>query len=342
MPPEARLSSLLAGYAQTQLIAVAAKLGLADLLHENSLTIEELNTRTGTHPAAFRRFVRGLIVFNILVQDENGRLSLTPMGEFLRSDHPQSFHSYAILCGEENYRAWGKLYDTVMSGETGFKLAHGLEFFPYLEANPAVAERFDRTMVANSGEEVSKLAEVYDFSAARLVIDVGGGNGAIMAALLKMFPDMKGIVFDRPQTVEGTGPVLAEAGVFERCRVIGGDFFQAVPAGGDLYILSNIIHDWPDQEARQILQNCRRAIEPDGRLVLLEKVLPEQVQARSDWRGVWLDLNMLVNTGGVERTEKEYAALLADCGFKLSRVIPTNLRHEIIEAQVSRDFLTSN
>jgi hypothetical protein len=239
----------------------------------------------------------------------------------------------ALLAGERSYRAWGGLLHSVQSGQTAFAHVFGMGTFEYMAQNPAVRAIYDDAMSASTGSRAAGVVGAYDFSPFRVVADVGGGHGTLLAAILRANPGVTGILFERPSLAAGIDRLLGDAGVGARCQVVTGDFFQSVPAGADAYVLSHIIHNWDDERSAVILRNCRAAMAPAGRLLLLEQVMPERVEAsEAGQRGTMADLHMMVITGGRERTEKEYAALLSSAGFRLRRVIGTPVAESVIEA----------
>ena len=229
--------------------------------------------------------------------------------------------------------AWGELFHSVKTGETGFDHFNGADIFTFLERDPAALSLFAQAVGSLSGTEIAAVLAAYDFSRARTIVDVGGGQGALLAAILAANPAVRGVLFDRPATVARARGLLENVGVGDRCEVIDGRFFDAVPKGGDLYVLKSVIHDWDDDQAAAILQNCRRAMGADARLLLIERVIPP---GNAPAFGKWMDLNMLVVAGGRERTEAEYRSLYARAGFDLMRIIPTAAEVSLIEGAPSR------
>lgn len=329
-PPDLALFQMMYGFMPSRLVYVAARLGLADHIHEGESTSPGLARRVGADEHALRRVMRGLVNIGVLVEDEGGRFGLTPIGEFLRSDVPNSLRDLAILSGEEFYPAWGALLNTVRSGQTAFDSAFGTGFFRHLEQHPEAGERFNNFMVALTTDTAAAALEAYDFSAFRRVVDVGGGYGPLLAAILKANPQAEGVLFDTETITEGARRYLEGEGLLERCEIVAGDFFEAVPAGGGLYVLSQVLHDWDDEHGLRILKSCREAMPAGGTLLVLEAIMPERV---SEPAGVVdSDLIMLAMTGGRERTEAEYRVLLAASGFRLVRIVPTQSPTCVIEA----------
>jgi hypothetical protein len=329
-PPDLALFQMMYGFMPSRLVYVAARLGLADHMHEGEQTSTGLARRVGADEPALRRVMRGLVNIGVFVEEEDGRFGLTPIGEFLRSDVPNSLRDLAILSGEEFYPAWGALLNTVRSGQTAFDSAFGTGFFHHLEQHPEAGERFNNFMVALTTDTAAAALEAYDFSPFHRVVDVGGGYGPLLAAILKANPQAEGVLFDTETIVEGARRYLEGEGLLERCELVAGDFFEAVPAGGDLYVLSQVLHDWDDEHGLQILKSCREAMPANGTLLVLEALMPERV---SEPAGVVdSDLIMLAMTGGRERTEAEYRELLAASGFRLARIVPTQSPTFVIEA----------
>jgi hypothetical protein len=222
----------------------------------------------------------------------------------------------------------GELLHSVKTGETAFNLLHGTGLFSYLEHHPDALSLFARAMGSLSGTEIAAVLDAYGFSPYRRVVDVGGGQGYLLAAILATNPEIRGVLFDQPSTVARAPDVLKGAGIQEQCELIGGDFFEAVPEDGHLYVLKSVIHDWDDDRAAAILHTCRRAMGTDARLLLIESVIPP---GNTPSFGTWMDLNMLIVAGGRERTEAEYRALYDQTGFDLARIIPTAADVSLIE-----------
>ena len=323
-PPEMAVAELLHGYVATQLIYVAARLALADTLRDGPLGDDDLARAVGADPAALRRVMRGLVALGLFAADAEGRYTATRLGACLRSDAWVPLRDMILYSGDLAYRAYGELLHAVRTGETAFEHRFGLGLFDYLAADTDTGGHFDAFMTVLAGVIAAAVLDTYDFAAARTVVDVGGGRGTFLAMLLDAHQHLTGVLFDAPPVVAGAERHLADAGVRDRCALVAGDFFAAVPAGGDVYVLSRIIHDWDDARAVCILENCRRAMSPAGRLILVETLLPERVAPEGALPAVVReDLAMLAMTGGRERTETEYRALLAAAGFAPPRVLQT-------------------
>lgn len=327
--PQAVMSRLLTGYWIAQAIHVAAQLGIADLLKEGPRTVAHLAESTGAHARSLYRLLRALASEGVFAEDEQGRFALTPLAECLRGDVPNSQRSMAIMNGEEHYRCWGELLYSIQTGQNAFEKLYGQPIFHYLAAHPRQARIFDEGMVGVHGAETKAMLDAYDFRGLGTLVDIGGGNGSLLAATLQRYPSLRGIVFDRPDVIERARANIQAAGLDNRCTLIGGNFFETVPPGGDAYLMRHIIHDWNDEQCRTILRSCRKAVPPSGRLLLVESVIPA---GNEPCFAKLLDLTMLVIPGGMERTEAEYRELLASAGFRLQRVVPTSAHVDVIES----------
>ena len=311
-------------------VYIAAKLGLADHLADGPKTTEQLAAATHTHAPSLYRVLRALASIEVVREDSHGRFALTPFGEALQTNVPGSLRASAIVeLGDDHYAAWENLLHSVRTGETAFDAKFGMPIWKFYEKNPENGSNFDRCMTELTGAIHDAILEAYDFAPFTHLTDVGGGHGALVTAILKEYPHLRGTVFDQPYVAEGASRTFADAHLRHRTAAVGGDFFESVPAGSDLYTMKFIIHDWDDQRSIRILQNIRKAITPDGKLLIFDTVIPEGNEPHF---GKFFDLNMLVMTGGRERTEKEFAALLRQGGFHLARVVPTNSVISIVEA----------
>jgi hypothetical protein len=312
-------------------VSVAAKLRLADELAGGPKTAADLAAVTKTHPEALYRLLRALASVGVCSSDAGGRFRLTPVGELLRTGVTGSMRGVADYCGSEwSWKAWGSLLHSVRTGRTAFNDVFGEGCFDYLAKHPDESAVFNEGMTGFSGMESAAVAAAYDFSRFGTLIDVGGGHGHLLGTILKTTPNLRGVVFDAPHVVAGAGSLLKEMGVADRCRAEGGDFFKAVPAGGDAYILKHIIHDWNDADSGTILRNIRKVSKPGTKLLLVELVIPPGDDPHF---GKLLDLEMLVLASGKERTEAEYATLVADAGFRLTRIVPTQSPAGVVEAE---------
>jgi hypothetical protein len=320
------LRRLLAGYQVSQAVHVAAVLGIADLLADGPRTSDELAEATGADPDALFRLLRALDVVEVVQADGDRTFSLGRLGQGLRSDAPDSLAGWAAFVGRKFYwQAWGHLIDSVRTGENAFRVAHGTSVWEHRERHAEDSAAFDRGMAAMTRRVIGALLDAYDFGRFETIVDVGGGNGALLAAVMERHPSVQGVLFDQPHVVSGADPELAA-----RCTIVGGDFFEEVPAGGDAYVLKWIVHDWEDDEARAILRTCRAATADDAALLIVERVLEGP---NDEPFSRFSDLNMLVGPGGRERTLDEYERLLEETGFALVGCSPTASDFCVIEAE---------
>jgi len=319
------LLQLLFGFFPSQVIHAAARLRIADVLAEGPRTSEELAAVTGTHAPSLRRLLRAMACLGMLDETEPGTFALTPLGAPLRSDSPDSVRSLAMLfCDEDTWRPWAHLTYSVQTGEPAFDHLHGVHAMDpeWFDRNPERARVFNQAMAESTRQAVPALVAAYDFNRFGTVVDVGGGTGTLLGGVLRAAPRLKGVLFDTRTGLAGSDDVLDEASVAERCRVVQGDFFESVPAG-DVHLVKSVIHDWDDDRCMVILRNCRAAVAPEGRLVMIEPILPPSAERSMEAIGmVMSDLNMLVNTGGRERTRAEFDALLRAAGYALGATAP--------------------
>ena len=331
--PALTLIDLLNGYRVTQALYVAARLGIADRLADGPQGSEELARATGAHAGALRRLLRALASFGVFAEQADGRFALTEVGALLRSDVPGSLRAGVIFYGDRrHWGAWGKLEQSVTSGETVWGPRAASAFFEMNTKDPEGAAIFNAAMTSLTSAFDAAVVAAYDFSRLRTLVDVGGGQGALISSILRANPGLRGILFDIPPVVDGARACTA-AGLAGRLELVAGDVFAAVPSGGDAYLLKWIIHDWDDERSLAILRNCHRAMPPEGRLLLVERVVPERTDRSADTQSTLLtDLNMLVLTGGHERTAAEYRTLVGGAGFALARIVPTATPLGIIEA----------
>ena len=272
--------------------------------------------------------MRALAAQGIFTQDSSNRFGLSPISQLLRSDNPETFRYVSIFQGEEFYRAAGELLHTVKTGETAFDHLYGKGHFDYLGENPEASSTFNNAMAWLSGRFGNPL-EKYQFKHGSLVVDVGGGRGGLISSVLRSNPGLNGMLYDLPQGVAEAEAHLKSEGVADRCRIVTGSFFDSIPLGGDVYMMSRVLHDWPDEKAKLILANCRDAIDDDGTLLIREAIIPE---GDTTSVGKQTDITMLFMLGGAERTEDEWRRLLQDSKFRLNRVIKTGQPFDVIEA----------
>ena len=319
------LFQMASGFWLSQAIYAGAKLGLADLLADGPVSCRLLAQATGSHPQSLLRLMRTLSGVGIFSRVDDDHFALALLGESLRSGVPGSIRNMAITLGEIHYQACGKLLYSVQTGAPAFQEAFGANLFDYLSQHRGDACAFNRGMAELSAMLAYAVLAAYDFSSIGSVIDVGGGEGELLNKVLSFYPALRGTVFDLPATIE-RAQTKALGG---RCDYAAGNFFESVPQGADAYLLSGVIHDWDDDCALQILRNCRRALAQNGKLLLLEMVVPSA--DHSDFSQL-LDLNMLVMNGGRERTSAEFSALLEAAGYAMVRIIPTFAPQSLIEA----------
>jgi hypothetical protein len=330
LPPPATMLRLIAGFWVARAVAIAAGLGIADLLREGPKSSGELAAATATHAPSLYRLLRALASVGVFAEEGDGRFALTPLGATLQSGVPGSLHTFAMLQqDEEHLRAWGDLSYSLRTGAIAFDQCFGLDLWRYRARHPESSRLFDQAMAEFTGVVNGPILAGYDFSSLGTVVDVGGGDGALLAALLETHPPMRGVLLDLPHVAAGARRRFEAAGLSGRCEVVAGDFFASLPEGGDAYLLKWIIHDWDDQRAVAILGNCRRAMLGRGRLLLIEAVIPA---GNAPAFHKFMDLNMMVMTGGRERTAAEYRALLETAGFRLARIVPTATEMSVIEA----------
>lgn len=324
------LRQMLDGYKVTQMLYVAARLGIADQLEGGPRTADELAAATGADADALYRVLRTLASIGVFEEIGPRRFALTPLAEPLRTGHPDSLRSLAIFLGEDTYVPWGDLLQSVMTGAPAFEHVYGAPHFSYLTQHPEASARFDQAMSGNARRGASAVLAEYDFAGGGTVVDVGGGRGVLLAAILGAHPELRGILFDQPQVVAGAQPVLEAAGVAERCETMAGDFFAAVPPGGNFYVLRHILHDWDDERGIAILRTCAQAMSPGRKVLVIEAIV---ASGNEGPQTKFIDLQMLVLYGGRERTAEEYERLFTAAGLRLTRIIRTASDANIIEGE---------
>jgi hypothetical protein len=330
IPPPAAVLRMIEGFWLSRALSVAVRLNIADLLKDGPKSSKELADVTGAHAPSLFRVLRALAGAGVFAEDENGRFSVTPLSVALQSNVTGSLRSYVLeQLDEEHYGAWGDLLHTVQTGETAFNHHFGVDLWQYRAQHPEDAKTFDEAMADMTALTGDAILAGYDFSSFGTVVDIGGGDGSLLAAILKAHRGMKGVLFDIPRVAAKAERRIEAEGLADRCKIVSGDFFKSVPSGGDAYILKAVIHDWDDERAAVILMNCRRAMAENSRLLLIEAVIPS---GNEPLFHKFMDLNMMVMTGGRERTEAEYRALLSAAGFKLTRIVPTQFEMSVIEA----------
>jgi C-methyltransferase len=330
--PAAMMEMIIATWT-SQAITVAAQLGVADALANGPLPIEELAAQVGADADALRRLLRALISKGIFRLRRDGRYELNSLAGTLRSDAPISMTWAAQFYGSAEQRErWTLMVDSIRTGSTVVPALRGKESFDYFAGQPELAELFNQTMTSVSELTDGTVVAGYDFGAYPTIVDVGGGHGPLLAAILAAAPGSRGVLYDLPSVVASAPNLLRDNKVADRVRIAEGSFFDSVPSGGDAYILKNIIHDWPDEKAVQILRNVRSAAGPRATVLLVELVIPKHDR---DFPGKWVDLEMLLNLGARERTAAEYRELLSQAGFQMTRVVRTASPLSVVEARVA-------
>ena len=328
------MRQMIMGFRLTQMLHAAARLGIADRLREGPLRADTLAQAVDADPEALARLLRALATVEVFRETPRGEFELTPRARLLCSDAPGSLLALARLYGEPwLWHAYGETLHAVRTGEPGFEYAHDEGFYSYLAAHPDAAATFDQAMSGYSAIEARALVEALDLSHVRAVLDVGGGEGMLATTLLRAYPALRATVFDLAGPITHARGVVADAGLGDRCECVAGDFFVDVPPADGIVVLKSVLHNWDDAKAGTILHNCRRAMQPDARLVIMERVIADS-GAGAD--AALFDINMLVVAGGRERTESEYRALLAAAGFRLTRVHSTASPLSLIEATHTR------
>jgi ubiquinone/menaquinone biosynthesis C-methylase UbiE len=325
------LIQLLTGAWATQSVAAAAKLGIPEILAEGARTAEEVAAKAQAHAGATYRLLRSLASLGVLERRADGRFVNTPIGDRLRAGVPGNLKDIFIAETDHvHWQSWERLVDAVKTGLPRPKAVFDIPAFEYYAKHPAEGEQFGLGMQSISRFCSEAVLEAYDFSGVRTIMDVGGGNGSLALAILEKYPEMKGKIVDLPYIEPQAKLGIRAAGAAHRCEFESADFFRAVPKGADLQTLKFILHDWTDEECVQILRCCREALAPGGKILIVEMLVPEQI--RPDFV-MLMDLNMLVMTGGRERTAEEFEKLLSDAGFEMTRVIPTNSPFALIEGR---------
>ena len=328
--PSAFLTQIMLGSLATQAVYVAATLGIADLLVDGPKSVDELARARNANAPALYRVLRALASLGIFLEREPRLFALTPLAEPLRSDVPNSLRDVAMFWGADwHWNVWGKTLYSVRTGKSAWSQVHGEEVFPFFENNPEAGKIFNRAMSSFSGLAREALLNAYDFSGIETLVDIGGGEGGVLAGVLEAYPKLRGVLFDLPYVIDDARERVAQTRANNRVEFASGDFFAAVPAGADAYLLKSIIHDWDDDRALTILKNIKRAMKRGGRVLLVETIIAEG--SNQDF-GKLIDIEMLVSAGGQERTVNEYKDLFARAGLKLNRIVPTESPYSVIEA----------
>jgi hypothetical protein len=328
VPPPVAMLQLMSGFWISRCIYITAKLGLADLVKDGPKKAADLAAATNTHPPSLFRVLRALACVGVLTQHED-TFGDTPLLQTLRSDVPGSLRAFAMTeLGEEHYPAWGELLHSVQTGGIAFDQAFGMDVWKYFGQHPENAKIFNDAMSGMTAQANDALHAAYDFGGIATLVDIGGGHGGLITSILRRNPQMRGILFDSPQVIDGARSALDKSDEADRCELVAGNFFESVPEGGDAHILKWIIHDWTDDQCVTILKNSHRALAENGKLILVEAVVPDGSEMHFS---KFMDLNMLVMTGGRERTEAEFRDLYERAGFRLTRIVPTESPFSVIE-----------
>lgn len=317
-------------YRASALVFVAARLGIADLLRDGPLSSLQLAERTASNPDALHRVLRGLAAQGVLEELPDARFALAPPGRDLLDGAPGGLRECALLVGSEYMRTWAALDHSVATGERAFDHVFGMTSWQHRQAEPDIDRAFNAWLQGATSGFARGIVAAYDFAALRSVTDVGGGNGALLAAILAKGTHLTGTLFEQPHVLPQAAALLEKEGMADRCRLVAGDFFDHVAGPHECLLLKSVIHDWDDDRAGRILVNCRKGLTPSGKLLLVERLLPER--AVDDARAIMLDIHMLAVTGGRERSLAEFQRLLSRAGFAPPRLHPTDCGFHILEA----------
>jgi hypothetical protein len=330
LPPHLEVIQMASAIWTARAVYAAARLGLADIFSNGPLAAETVARNTGTDSRSMYRLLRALASRGLFTEVEPRRFALTSLGAALESGAPGRARAMVLTIGGDwQWKAWDHFFEALKTGEPGLRKAFGVGLFEYLAAHPDDSARYDEAMMGFYGAVGPAVVAAYDFSAFTAVADLGGGTGTLLATILRANEQLRGTVFELSYAAPRARATIEKLGLAARCDVVEGDFFKAVPSGYDVYILSHVLHDWSDEQALAILRNCRAAVGKDGRLLIVEAVLPP---GDTPHPGKLIDLLMLTVTGGLERTADEYGHLLEAAGFKLTRVVPTAIPQSVVEA----------
>lgn len=319
---------MIAGFWVSRAVWAAAELGLPDKL-TTPRTADDLAAELGLHGRSLYRLMRALASVGVFREHAGGTFENTPLSATLKSDAPDSVRALARSeLGHCHYPAWGEILYSLQTGKPSFDKVYGMPVFEWFGKNPERAGVFNQSMSELTRVVEPAVLKTFDFSGCGTIVDVGGCFGSLLIAVLQKYPTLRGVVFDAPSVVEGAKPKIAEAGLSNRCATASGDFFKAVPAGGDTYMMKHIIHDWTDDQCVTILKNCHTVMKPGSRLLILDQVLPGPNEPSL---GKFSDLIMMQLPGGMERTGEEFQALLKSSGFAFSRIVPTKSPISIVE-----------
>ncbi|HVG51893.1 MAG TPA: methyltransferase [Xanthobacteraceae bacterium] len=333
--PADTIINLLHQAAMSQAAYVAAELGIADYLSNAPQNAHALAKATGAHERSLHRLLRALVSTGLCIEQDDGCFALTPAGALMHSTADESLHSWLLWFGRNQWAIWGHLLDTVRTGESARKRTTGNDGFELLENVSTKAPVFNMAMVQQTRLIGNEVVRAFDFAEKKTIVDVGGGQGALLEVILNANARLHGVLMDRPHAITGARQRFNEAGLLDRCDFVTGDFFAAIPAGAGVYLLKNVIHDWDDERALHILRNCREAMASDGTLLLIERIRPTRIDASPAHRAItYIDLTMMLGPGGQERTEAEFRALLQQSGLMLASIRPMAMGYVILEAAV--------
>lgn len=330
--PQDTMLGHITAYWVSQLVYVAARLGIADELRRGPMKPDALAKRVGARAPELRRVLRALASVGVFAETADGRFKLNPTAATLRSDAPGSLRPFALMMVDDyNWDGWRALLEGVRGGGVPFQHVYGVPIFDYLRQHPEQDREFSASMASISGPENAAVAAGFDFGKLDTLVDVGGAHGHLLSTILLRYRRLRGVLYDQPQVVQNAAAsgFIGAPGLAARLTVQGGDFFRSVPSGADAYLMKYIIHDWNDDQAVAILANCREAMAPGGRVLVVEHVI--RPGNAPDW-GKLLDINMLTLTGGQERTRTEFRDLFVRAGLRLRRVHPTQAALSILEA----------
>jgi O-methyltransferase len=320
---------LIGAYRISRFMGILADLGLPDRIAAEQQSADSLATACGVHAPSLRRLLRLLVAAEVLEQDERGRFRLTPIGEELKADRLGPLARY--FGAPFHWEAWARADHSIRTGDCAFDFVYGMHDWDYFAKNPDAGALFDAAMSANTSGLAKAVVNACDFSRFAVVADVDGGDGTLLAEILRACPRVRGILFDLPTVIERARPRMAERGVTDRCEPVAGSFLESVPRGADAYAMKAILHDWEDVIAAKIVANVRQAADAGSVLLVVERVLPERV-GPGDLEALLADVLMMVGTGGLERTEAEYGRLFSSGGYQLERVVPTGTAVSVLEA----------
>jgi hypothetical protein len=324
-----QLMQILFAFAPARAIGAAAEFRIADALKGEPKSAEELAKPMGLHARSLYRVLRCCASVGVFSEDKEHRFSLTPLAELLTTDHPASLKSFAeMITSDWTFQVWAELPYSVKTGKPTFDKVHGMSSFDYFWTHEKAGKLFNNAMTSNSAFASAAVVEAYDFSGFSKIVDVGGGHGFLLASILKKNPQLRGVLYEIPAIISEQDSMLSKFEVEDRCEKVAGNFFESVPKGGDAYIMKHIIHDWSDEQCTSILKNCTQAMTKDGKVLVVEMILPE---GNNPSPAKILDLQMLLFLPGCERTEEEYRILFDKSGLRLNRIIPTKSPYSIIE-----------